>query len=119
MIRILLSFFFRKHVSGGRLRKKALEIYQVLKDKHGYGPFVCSDGWLDKFKRRNGISVRRITGTAQKIPAIAPTLAAVFYNDISKVITSQGEVQRHCLHVGLYKIYYIEVLCCYCATGII
>ena len=77
-------------------------------DKHGYGPFVCSDGWLDKFKRRNGISVRRITGTAQKIPAIAPTLAAVFYNDISKVITSQGEVQRHCIHVGLYKRFILK-----------
>ena len=33
-----------------------------------------------------------MTGTAQKIPSIAPTLAAVFSNDIGSAIKAQGKL---------------------------
>ena len=89
----VVSLFYRKHVAGGHLKKKALQLYEALREEHNYtADFTCSDGWLDKFKRRNGVSVRKITGTAQKIPSIAPTLAAVFFNDIGSAIKAKGKL---------------------------
>lgn len=67
------------------IKKKALELHD------GEVPFTASDGWLQKFKKRNGISYRKVTGCAQKVPEHAGMLATVFYADIKRTIDRYGK----------------------------
>lgn len=54
-------------VSGPILKEKAKKLALVL----GYVEFQCSDGWLDRFKKRNGITFRAICGESNAVPEIA------------------------------------------------
>lgn len=46
------------------IRVMAKELYQTIADNEK--PFAASAGWLDRFLKRNGFSVRRHTTLAQK-----------------------------------------------------
>lgn len=47
--------------------------------------FNASNGWFERFKVRNSISSRRITGHSQKIPKELPLLAETFWSNIDAV----------------------------------
>ena len=62
----------RLRVSRKLIIKKALFIYNEKSTKNNYedgAPFVGTTGWLQKFMRRNGLSLRRKTSVAQKDPS--------------------------------------------------
>ena len=47
---------------------KAKSLHDETCDEKDQDLFVASNGWLQKFMRRNGLSLRRKTTTAQKDP---------------------------------------------------
>ena len=66
------------------MKSKALELHSSLAVD---GEFTASNGWIERFKARNGISSRRITGYAQKIPPQLPMLAEMFWGQINSIGT--------------------------------
>ena len=50
------------------IMKKAKAIYDELPDPQKSESFVASRGWLEKFMRRHGLSLRRFTSIGQKDP---------------------------------------------------
>ena len=55
-------------VSCELIMKKAKAIYDELPDSQKSESFVASRGWLEKFMRRHGLSLRRRTSIGQKDP---------------------------------------------------
>ena len=51
-------------VSGPLLEEKANQIALFL----GHQNFLCSDGWLGRFKKRREIAYRVISGKANAVP---------------------------------------------------
>ena len=49
-------------VTRSSIQRKALELY------HGEGDFSASRGWIEKFLKRNGFSLRRRTTVSQRLP---------------------------------------------------
>ena len=50
-------------------RKLIILKANVIHDEASDVDFVASQGWLDKFMKRNGLSLVRRTTVAQKIPS--------------------------------------------------
>ena len=77
MEEVLIEWIYDRREKGLRVSrklfmKKALYTYnEKLKesDCDGGTTFVASTGWLQKFMRRNGLSLRRKTSVAQKDPS--------------------------------------------------
>ena len=58
-----------------KLQATNISVEMVKAGKLKEGAFVASEGWLQKFMTRNGLSLRRVTSQCQKPPAIvAPAL---------------------------------------------
>ncbi|RWR99058.1 pogo transposable element with KRAB domain-like protein, partial [Dinothrombium tinctorium] len=62
------------------LTSKAREIFQKTKER---SEFKASNGWLERFLKRNNISMRQATSIGQKIPANASELARSFLKFIN------------------------------------
>lgn len=79
---MLCSYFFRC-LRTSDVKDKAMELFQQC----GYSNevFNASNGWFERFKVRNSISSRRITGHSQKIPKELPLLAETFWSNIDAV----------------------------------
>ena len=88
-------------MNGDALKRKALALHQASGDSTS---FTASDGWLRKFKKRHGISHRKITGCAQKVPEHANMLATVFYSDVKKAIDTYGKWTS----ISIYNPYSID-----------
>lgn len=54
------------------------------------GTFTASAGWVRKFLKRNGLSRRRVTGHAQKVPANAAVMIRAFIDQVH--IKSKGRL---------------------------
>jgi hypothetical protein len=70
--RILIQWIFTMRRRGLRvsrkmIRVKAQEVFAEVEDTTR-AVFKASRGWLDRFMKRNGLSVRRRTTVAQKTP---------------------------------------------------
>lgn len=63
------------------IQAKARELYTAAGGVDG--GFNASNGWLERFKSRQAIASRRITGYAQKIPKELPALAQMFWDRIA------------------------------------
>lgn len=61
------------------LKEKALSIHRDLELS---GSFQASNGWLENFKRRHGLTSRRVTGHAQKLPIDLPDQAKLFWAQV-------------------------------------
>ena len=59
----------RRSVSRMLIMRKAKYLYHERCDQSERGLFVASRGWLEKFMRRNGLSLRRRTTVVQYDPA--------------------------------------------------
>ena len=77
MEEVLVEWIYDRREKGLRvsrklIMKKALFIYNEKSkesDSEDSATFVASTGWLQKFMRRNGLSLRRKTSVAQKDPS--------------------------------------------------
>ncbi|XP_014678488.1 PREDICTED: tigger transposable element-derived protein 1-like [Priapulus caudatus] len=66
----------RLRVTRKRVQRRALELFD---HENADSPFVASRGWLEKFFNRHGITLRRRTTLAQKVPdAVIPKLMSYF-----------------------------------------
>ena len=70
----LLEWIHGRRSSGLRVSRKLIMmkakfLYDETCDESEKDLFLASNGWLQKFMRRNGLSLRRKTTTAQKDPA--------------------------------------------------
>ena len=77
-------------VDGERLKKEALKAYNEefnTFEKKKANPFSASNGWLDRFKKRNRIASRAATSVGQKIPPDAKIIALDFFEKIDKLRT--------------------------------
>jgi len=54
-------------VSGPTLQEKAKQLAEV----HGLNDFKASNGWLEKFRKRDNISFKSICGEASAVDRIA------------------------------------------------
>ncbi|XP_040358278.1 tigger transposable element-derived protein 6 [Ixodes scapularis] len=54
------------NIDGGILREKAQEIA----DRLDIADFTCSNGWVDRFRKRHGISYRAVSGEAASVDPI-------------------------------------------------
>lgn len=78
MVIVCISCF--RCIRSHDIKAKALELHSSLNCE---GSFTASNGWLERFKARQGISSRKITGYAQKIPKELPMLAQLFWDRIT------------------------------------
>jgi len=77
MEEVLVEWIYSRREKGLRvsrtfIMKKALVIYNEKAEENTCGnsvSFVASTGWLQKFVRRNGLTLRRKTSVAQKDPS--------------------------------------------------
>lgn len=81
------------------MRQKGLKVkqywfkarsFQLMKQMHPHVNFCFSQGWFDKFKKRNKISYRRATNIAQKKPADHEELIRKFHRSIRRIAASGG-----------------------------
>ena len=55
------------------------------------GEFKASHGWLHRYLRRSGLTSRRITGCAQKIPEAAGVMCHAFINAVHDIIKEKSK----------------------------
>ena len=58
----------RVRVTRNMVKRQASHLYSMDSDGDGDGEFSASDGWLQNFMKRKGISLRRRTTISQQIP---------------------------------------------------
>ena len=68
-------------VTGKMLQRKAITLFPTLYPD--VEKFVASNGFLEKFMRRNGLAKRAVTSVGQKIPPDAPELIDLILNDFA------------------------------------
>lgn len=75
-------------VSRNMIKHKALEIYPSVSD--GGKMFVASAGWLQRFLKRNDLSLRRRTTMTPKDPNLLTEKLVSFVDYIGKAVRSKG-----------------------------
>ena len=83
------------------LTRMALSIASDL----GLNTFKASKGFLDRFKKRNNIGIRVVTG-CRKLPEDASTLATVFLSRVSNLISSLNIKPKNILNLDQVPRYY-------------
>jgi hypothetical protein len=68
-------------VSGKRLKSKALRLHK----EKGNQSFKASDGWLQRWRKRHKVSLRRKTTTAQQLPQDLGDKVVDFHHQIIRL----------------------------------
>jgi transposase-like protein len=81
-------------ISGDSIKRYAKIVYEEhLSDRERTIDFKASNGWLDRFLSRHGLTCRSVTSQGQKIPSNAKSLHRTFFSTF----------RRRRLHTGLYQ----------------
>ena len=88
----IFNVFFRNlfsiSVSKDDITEIALQIHAELEI---VGEFKASHGWLHRYLKRSGLTSRRITGCAQKIPEAAGVMCHAFINSVHDIIKNKSK----------------------------
>ena len=69
------------------------------------GEFVASTGWVRKFLKRNGLSSRRVTGHAQKVPENASVMCRALIDQVHSLVKTHSELTLCLIYVELHLLF--------------
>ena len=72
------------HVNEAILRRNVRHLFPLLYPDTNV-QFKASNGFINRFMKRNGLGMRRVTGVGQKIPDNAPELYDAFLGEMMAV----------------------------------